>query len=379
MVYLDYSATTPVSKDVLDSFVKANTDFIGNANSLHKLGLNIDNLINSATLQVAKILDVNPSEIIYTSGSSESNNLAIKGVCLKYKNRGREIITSHFEHSSVIEPLKYLKTLGYTIKYVESDEYGRVNLEHLKKLLTSETILVSINAVNSEIGILNPINEIGKILKEYPNCFYHVDMTQAIGKIAVDFENISLASFSAHKFYGLKGIGVLYKKEGIMLEPLFHGGKSTTVFRSGTPAHPLIVSLSKALRLATTDIYKNYEYVQRLNQYLQEKLKTFSYVHINSNEFCIPHILNISVDGVRAETMLHALEQYEIYISTKSACADEDAMSESVFALTKDKNKAKSSIRISLSYLTTFEELDFFVDSFRKCYEKLNLYTKRKK
>lgn len=371
MVYLDYSATTPVNKDVLDSFVKANTDFIGNANSLHKLGLNIDNLIASATNQVARILNVNSREIIYTSGSSESNNLAIIGLCLKYKNRGKEIITTHFEHSSVIEPLNYLETLGYTIKYVESDEYGRVDLDNLQKLLTSETILVSINAVNSEIGILNPINEIGKILNEYSNCFYHVDLTQAIGKIDVNLENIDMASFSAHKFYGLKGIGVLYKKEGIMLEPLIHGGKSTTAFRSGTPAHPLIVSLSKALRLATTDIYKNYEYVKRLNAYLQEKLKTLSYVQINSNEFCIPHILNISVIGVKAETMLHALEQYEIYISTKSACADEDAMSESVLALTKDKNKAKSSIRISLSYLTTFEELDYFFDSFQKCYEQL--------
>ncbi len=373
MVYLDYSATTPVNKEVLDSFYKCNLEFTGNANSLHKLGINITDLINSATRQIASILKVNSSEIIYTSGSSEGNNLAIIGLCLKYPNRGKEIITTHYEHSSVYGPISYLETLGYTCKYVSCDEYGRVDLKSLQELVNDNTILVSVNAVNSEIGIENPINEIGEILKNYPKCFYHVDMTQAIGKIPVNFENIDLAVFSAHKFYGLKGIGVLYKKDGIMLEPLIHGGKSTTVYRSGTPAHPLIASISKSLRVATDDLYKNYEYVKKLNNYLKDKLKYLNNVYINSNEYCIPHILNISVVGIKAETMLHALEEYDIYISTKSACADEDALSESVLALTNDPEKAKSSIRISLSYLTTFAELDYFVECFSKCLDKLSL------
>ncbi len=371
MVYLDYSATTPVNKEVLDSFYKCNLDFVGNANSLHKLGVNISTLIKSATDQIASILNVNSSEIIYTSGSSEGNNAAIIGLCLKYPNRGKEIITTPFEHSSVTGAIAYLKTLGYTCKYAPCDEYGRVDVEALKKIISDNTVLVSVCAVNSEIGIQNPVNEIGKMLKEFPKCFFHVDMTQAIGKISVSLENIDLAVFSAHKIYGLKGIGILYKKDGIMLEPLIHGGLSTTIYRSGTPAHPLIVSISKSLRLSTTDLYKNYEYVKKLNDYLKEKLKKFSHVYINSNEYCIPHILNISIPGIKAETMLHALEEYEIYISTKTACASLNSLSESVLALTKDKERASSSLRISLSHLTTFSELDYFIECFSKCLEKL--------
>lgn len=371
MIYLDYSATTPVNKDVLESFNKASLEFVGNANSLHKLGSNIDNLIFSATKQIKDILKLNDSEVIYTSGSSESNNLAIKGICFKYQNRGKHIITSHYEHSSTIEAIKYLETLGFEVSYVNSNEFGVIDLEHLKTLLRDDTILVSINAVNSEIGIKEPINEIGKILRSYPKCFYHVDLTQAIGKIDVCFTDIDLASFSAHKIYGLKGIGCLIKKNNILLEPLIHGGKSTTLFRSGTPAHPLIVSISKALRLINNDLNSNYLYVEKLNNYLKEQLINKKDVYINSNEYCIPHILNVSIKGIKAETFMHALEEYDIYVSTKTACSDEDSYSESVFALTNDLDLAKSSIRISLSHLTTKEEIDNFILAFNSCYSKL--------
>lgn len=371
MIYLDYSATTPVNKDVLESFNKASLEFVGNANSLHKLGSNIDNLIFSATKQIKDILKLNDSEVIYTSGSSESNNLAIKGICFKYQNRGKHIITSHYEHSSTIEAIKYLETLGFEVSYVNSNEFGVIDLEHLKTLLRDDTILVSINAVNSEIGIKEPINEVGKILRSYPKCFYHVDLTQAIGKIDVCFTDIDLASFSAHKIYGLKGIGCLIKKNNILLESLIHGGKSTTLFRSGTPAHPLIVSISKALRLINNDLNSNYLYVEKLNNYLKEQLINKKDVYINSNEYCIPHILNVSIKGIKAETFMHALEEYDIYVSTKTACSDEDSYSESVFALTNDLDLAKSSIRISLSHLTTKEEIDKFVLAFNSCYSKL--------
>lgn len=371
MIYLDYSATTPVNKEVLDSFNKVSLGFIGNSNSLHSLGVKTTNLIENATKQIADILNVKENEIIYTSGSSESNNLAIKGICLKYQNRGKHIITTNYEHSSVYGPIEYLKRLGFSVSIVECDEYGVININHLKQIIRDDTILVSVNAVNSEIGIKQPIEEIGELLKKYKKCFYHVDLTQAIGKIDVDLTNIDLASCSAHKIYGLKGIGCLIKKEKVLLEPLIHGGKSTTDFRSGTPAHALIVSMSKALRLATIDLDKKYNYVLELNKYLKESLEKYEGVFINSNDKCIPHILNISIVPVKAETFMHALEKYDIFVSTKSACSDEGSLSESVLALTKEVTKAKSSIRISLSYLTTKNEIDEFIKYFDKCYKEL--------
>ena len=373
MIYLDYSASTPVNKEVLDSFNKACLDFPGNSNSLHTLGNKSNELIEMATKQIADILKVKSNEIIYTSGSSESNNLAIKGICNKYKSRGKHIITTHYEHSSVYGPLGYLQTLGYEVDFVNSKDDGTVDLEHLSSLLTDDTILVSINAINSEIGIIQPINEIGKIVSKFPKCFYHVDLTQTISKIDVDLSNIDLASFSAHKFFGLKGIGVLIKKEKIALEPLIHGGKSTTVFRSGTPAHPLIVSISKALRIAVMDLDNKYNYVKELNQIVVKGLEKYPEVYINSNDKCLPHVLNVSVVGIKPETFLHALEKHEVYISTQTACSSEKAISGSVLALTNDEERAKSSIRISLSYITTKEEINKFLEIFDKCYKELKL------
>lgn len=371
MIYLDYSATTPVNKEVLDSFSKACLEYPGNPNSLHSLGTKSNNMINAAISQIAKILNVKNEEIIFTSGSSESNNLAIKGIALKYQNRGKHIITTPFEHSSIYGPISYLQTLGFEFDFVEIKEDGTVDLDNLKSLLRDDTILVSINSVNSEIGIIQPIEEIGKILKEYPTCFFHVDMTQSIGKINIPLDNVDLMSFSAHKFFGLKGIGCLIKKEKILVEPLIHGGKSTTIFRSGTPALPLIVSLSKALRLATTDLDKHFTYVKELNNYVREHLSKYKNVYINSTEKCSPYVLNISILGVKPETFVHALERDEVYISTQSACSTANTSSKAVYALTKSEERAASSVRISLSYVTTYEELDLFFKVFDKCYNEL--------
>lgn len=372
MIYLDYSATTPVDKRVLDSFNKACLDYPGNANSIHSLGVKSNALINAATKQISEILGVLPSEIIYTSGSSESNNLAIKGICEKYQNRGKHIITTKYEHSSIYGPISYLQRHGFEIDFVESDELGRVDLDSLKKLVREDTILVSITSVNSEIGIMNPIEEIANILKKYPKIFFHVDMTQSIGKYKIDLKNIDLISMSAHKIFGLKGIGMLIKKEKIMLEPIIHGGKSTTVFRSGTPALPLIVSLSKALRLIYENIDENYQKVKKLNLILREKLQTIPNIYINSNEVCSPYVLNISAVGVKPETMVHALEEHEIYISTQTACSSNDTLSKAVLELTKDIDRASTSLRISLSYLTTEEEIETFLKVFEECFNKLS-------
>lgn len=369
MTYLDYSATTPTSEEVLNTFVEVSRKYIGNPNSLHKLGVEANEIIKASTKQISNLLNIKESEIIYTSGASESNNTAIKGIALKYQNRGKHIITTEFEHSSIYGPLTYLQKQGFKVDFVKTDEFGRVDINNLKELLTDETVLVSVGYINSEIGIIQSIDEIGKLLNSYPKCYFHVDMTQALGKIKVNLTNVDLASFSAHKIYGIKGIGMLYKKENISLEPLIHGGKSTTVFRSGTPATALIASFAKAMRLILEDLDKKHEYISKLNKMLKEGLK-YDKVYINSNEHCIPNVLNISVVGVKPETMLHALEKYDIYISTQTACST-GTSSKSVFALTKDENRAKSSLRISLSHLTKENDIKYFLEKFEVCYKEL--------
>ena len=366
MVYLDYSATTPVDEEVLETYVKA-SKFIGNPNSLHKLGLEAKHLIDASTEQIAQILKVKPQEIIYTSGASEANNLAIKGI-MAYKNRGKHIITTNLEHSSIYGPINYLEKQGYEISYVPLKD-GLVDIKELEKLIKNDTILISINAVNSETGIRQPIEEIGKLLKKYPKVIFHSDVTQAIGKIEIDLTNVDLASFSAHKFFGPKGIGVLIKKENIVLTPLISGGKSTTIYRSGTPATPLIVAMAKALRLAYTNIKKDNEKIAELNKIIQEKLITYNNVFINSNKNSIPHILNFSILGIKSETFMHALEENNIYISMQSACATRDT-SRTILALTNSEEKALTSMRLSIAKITTIEEVNYFLKCFDECYRR---------
>ena len=373
MVYLDYSATTPVDKEVLETFNKVCMDYPGNSNSLHSLGVKSKELEDYATEEIAKMLKVKPSEVIYTSGASESNNTAIKGICLKYQNRGKHIITTSLEHSSVIAPLNYLTNLGFEVDFVKINDQGLVDLDDLKRLLRDDTILVSICMVDSEIGLRQPIKEIAEILKDYPKCFFHVDCTQALGKIPVDLSCVDLASMSGHKIYGMKGIGLLIKKENIQIEPLIHGGKSTTAFRSGTPALPLIVSMMKAMKLVVPTVDENYKYVSKLNKKVIDKLKEYPLVHINSTVNSMPNTINFSIRKIKPETFLHALDNHEIYISTKSACSSADSMSNSVYALTKDKELASHSLRISLSFKTTEEEINEFFKVFDECYKQLDM------
>lgn len=367
MTYLDYSATTPVDKEVLNSFIKA-SEYIGNPNSLHDLGVKSKHLIDASTNQIANILNVKPSEIIYTSGASESNNTIIKAV-RAFKNRGKHIITTKLEHSSVYGPLKQLEQEGFKIDYVPLKN-GIVQIDKLKQMITDNTVLVTISMVNSETGLRQPIEEIGKLLKNYPKIIFHSDITQAVGKIKIDLTNVDAASFSAHKFFGFKGIGVLYKKENLIIEPLIAGGKSTTTFRSGTPPLELIVSMAKALRLSHENIESDYQKVQKLNEILKENLKKYPDVSINSNENSIPHILNISIKNIKPETMLHSLEENQIYISTQSACALGN-ISQAVKALTQNEKLAQTSIRISISKKTTKIDIENFIKAFSKSYKNL--------
>ena len=371
MIYLDYSATTPVAEEVIETYSKVCREFIGNPNSLHRLGLDAKKLIDASTKQISSILKVSQDEIIYTSGASEANNLAIKGVASKYSNRGRHIITTELEHSSIVAPLNYLQSRGYEIDFVKLDSNGLVDLNDLDRLIRDDTILVTIASVNSEVGIKQNLKEISKIVRKNPKIIFHSDVTQSIGKEVVDFSCLDLASMSCQKFFGMKGIGALYKKNNLIIDPLIHGGKSTTKFRSGTPATPLIASFAKALRLVYEDFSSRDKYVNELSKYLKEKLKNLD-ISINSNDYCVPQILNLSIKNIKPETMQHALENYDIFISTQTACSTGD-YSKVVYALTNDKELASHSIRISLSYETTYEEIDKFIEVFTKLLNELNL------
>ena len=370
MIYLDNSATTMVDDRVLETFNKVCKNYPGNSNSLHSLGIKSKELEEYATEKISNLLGVKPSEVIYTSGASESNNTVLKGVASKYKNRGNHIITTPLEHSSVLETCKYLESKGFVIDYVKIKDNGLIDIEDLERLLTDNTILVSVAYVDSELGIKQDIDTIGKIVKKYPKCYFHVDATQAIGKIKVDPTNIDFISMSAHKIFGLKGIGLLIKKDNIVIDNLIHGGKSTTIYRSGTPALPLICSLMKALELVIPNIDKNYEYVSLLSNKIKDNLEKYDNIHINSTENSIPYIINFSVIGVKPETFIHTMEEENIYLSTKSACSTSD-MSLSVDSIYHNRKISMSSIRISLSYKNTEEEIDKFIEVFDKIYNKL--------
>jgi cysteine desulfurase len=371
MIYLDYAANTPVDPRVMEYFVDCTNQYIANPNSVHPLGKEADDRMKKITDKIAELLGVKPGEIIYTSGASEANNLAIKGVVNANRRNGKHIISTGLEHSSVSGTLTYLQSIGYEIDMVDITGDGMVDITHLKELLRKDTVLVSVSYVDSELGIRQPIEEIGELLQSYPNCYFHVDATQAVGKIPVHLSNIDLFSFTPHKFFGLNGCGILIRKEQVAIEPLIHGGTSTTIYRSGSPALALAASLEKALELAILHQEERYQYVTYLHNELISELTKYKKVRINSTRYSIPHIINLSVQGVKATAFQEALSEAGICISTKSACSVLNSPSRPVYEVTKDKKNALSSWRISISHVTTGEEIKAFLNVFRSCYEKL--------
>lgn len=377
-IYLDYAANTPVDREVLNSFNEASLKYFGNPNSTHSLGKIAKESIDTATNNILNNLkekyNINENmELIYTSGSSESNNLAIKGVARAYRESGKHIITTFLEHSSVSSPLTRLKEQGYEIDLLNIKSDGKIDLEHLKGLLRKDTILVSISSVDSEVGTIQQIEEIAKIIKNYSNCFLHIDCTQSIGKINMNLEGVDLISFAPHKFYGLNGFGALLKKKEIVLEPLIHGGASTSIYRSGTPVTAQIIAMDKAVELAIKNQDERFKYVEKLNSELREKLNNYENVQINTTSKENPYILNLSIKGVKAVDFKQELEKYGVCISIKSACSVVISPSRSVMAITHDRKRALSSWRISLSHLVTEEEIEEFMKIFDICYKELLL------
>lgn len=371
MIYLDYAASTPVDEDVLDNFVKTTKEEYANPNSNHSLGLNAKNIIDESTNKIAKLLNVLPEEIIYTSGATESNNLAIRGTAERYKNKGKHIIVSSLEHSSIIASCTYLQELGYDIDLIPINHDGLVDIDTLKKMIREDTILVSVCAVDSEIGLVQPIEEIGKFLKNYDNIVFHTDASQAIGKVNIDYSNSDLITIAPHKFYGMNGISILIKRKNVSLKPIILGGKSTTVYRSGTPVINMITSTSVALEKALRLLEERNEYIQKLNNKVISTLKEYKNVHINNTDKSIPHTINVSIKGVKSSLFASKLNENSVMVSTKTSCCPLNTPSKLVYALTKDKSLASTSIRISLSHLTTESEIDEFLKIFDKCYKEM--------
>lgn len=375
-LYLDYAANTPVDEEVLKTFNNATLKYFANPNATHGLGVEVNEKIIKTTDEIINLFKENTClndnmEIVYTSGSSESNNLAIKGVAQSYKENGKHIISTFLEHSSVSSPLSYLKEQGYEIDIVGITSDGKVDVDELKRLIRNDTILVSVCYVDSEVGNVQPIQEIAEIVSRYPNCFLHVDATQAVGKTEVDFSGIDLISFAPHKFNGLNGFGGLLKKKDMVLEPLINGGASTTIYRSGTPVIGQICALERALELTFDNFKKRYEYVNKLNEKLRSKLLSYDNVKINTVSKNNPYILNVSVNGIKAVDFKKKLEEYGVCISIKSACTVTITPSRIVMSMTHDRKRAFASWRISLSHLVTEEDIDKFLEIFDKCYKKM--------
>lgn len=366
MIYFDYTATTPVDKEVLDAYIKTQNNFFANTNSLHKLGQISKFMFDKATNELKDLLSLK-HKIIYTSNATEANNLGIFGVVEKYE-KGK-IITSKIEHASVFEVFRNLENKGYDVVYLDVDENGIINLDQLQKELNKDVILVSIMWVNNIVGSIQPIKEVIKLLKSYPKVKLHVDAVQGICKIKPDFDfnDIDIITFSGHKIYAPKGIGVLAIKENLDLAFRLFGATNQYSIKPGTLDLALVVSLCKAVKVINPKIDEHFEYVSKLNNYIRESLSKAKQIIINSPQNASPYIFNISIPKVQGETVLHYLEEANIYVSTGSACSSKLKKPErTVYAMTNSLERATSSIRISLSHLTTKQEVEKLVEVLEK-------------
>jgi len=366
MIYFDYTATTPVLQEVLDTYIKFQKNFFANTNSLHKLGQESKFMLDKATNEIKDILGLK-HKIIYTTNATEANNLGIFGVVEKFN--GGKVITTKIEHPSVYEVYKSLEEKGYEVVYLDVDENGIINLDELKHELNKDVLLVSIMWVNNIVGSIQPINEVIKLVKQYPKVKLHIDAVQGICKIRNDFDfnDIDILTFSGHKLFAPKGIGVLAVKENLELNSRLFGAKNQYGIKPGTLDLALVASLCKAIKIMYPKLDSHYEYVLKLNKYLREKLKTHKQIIINSKENSSPYIFNISIPKVQGETVVHLLEEEDIYVSTGSACSSKLKKPEkTIYAMTKSLELATSSIRISLSHLTTYEDIEKLVKVLEK-------------
>ena len=381
--YLDNSATTRVLESVRDVVVKTMMEDFGNPSSRHEKGVKAERYLKEAREAIAATMKVNEKEIFFTSGGTESDNWALIGAALANQRAGKHIITSAIEHAAVIQPLMYLEELGFRVTYLPVDRQGHICLEDLKKALCEDTILVSVMYVNNEMGAVEPIEEIGKIVKGYrSNILFHVDAIQAYGKYRIYPKRlgIDLLSVSGHKLHGPKGTGFLYVKEKTKLRPLILGGGQQKGMRSGTDNVPGIAGLGVAAREAYRDFDAKVAHMYVLKSRMMEGIRKLPDTQINNGEGeeSAPHIVSVSFRGVRSEVLLHALEEREIYVSSGSACSSNKKLPVSTVLkeIHLEKELLETTLRFSFCEQTTAEEIDYCLQVLGELLPVLRRYTR---
>ncbi|MER2040800.1 cysteine desulfurase family protein [Desemzia incerta] len=373
MIYFDNSATTKVDDSVLETFVQVSQKMNGNPSSLHRLGDLADGLLQQSRKQIASLLKVKDSEIYFTSSGTEGDNWAIKGTAIEKMRYGKHLITTSVEHPAVKESMAQLEQLRFKVTYLPVDETGVVSVSDLRKALRPDTVLVSVMAVNNEVGSIQPIDEIGEVLREYPSIHFHVDAVQAVGKIPLDLSSssrIDLATFSGHKFHGLKGTGFLYIKHGRKIAPLMSGGGQEGGRRNGTENVAGIAAMSRALRLLFDQQEQKTANQRLIRDYLMDELSKYPKVQLFSTKKGAPHIICFGLQGIRGEVSVHAFEKEDIFISTTSACSSRNKTTSSTLsAMGVPEKTATGAVRVSLADTSTMEEARQFLTAFDALYQ----------
>ncbi len=382
-IYFDNSATTKIDLTVLAKMNELNDSLYANPSAMHRLGFLVEEEVKKATEGIAKNINAEAKEIIWTSGGSESNNLAIKGYLDAYKRKGNRLITTTIEHPSVYRCFKKLEEDGFDVRYLKVDSTGHIDIEELKSLIDDNTILVSIMYVNNEIGSVQDIDNIGKTIKTINNnCAFHVDFVQGYGKYRVDVKKskIDFLSISSHKFYGPKGVGVLYKNKDVRINPIILGGSQQNGYRAGTLNTTGIIGTYVASDLVYTNLNDEFTRLKNLKKFLIDELlsldKKYGIITINSNmdDTFAPHIVSISFRGIRAEVMLHALEEKGVYVSSGSACSSHDKKTSStLLSIGLKPEIAESTIRISFGRYNNENEIISFISILDELIPKLNI------
>lgn len=379
MIYFDSSATTIIKKEVRDYVNENIIKNFGNPSSLHRLGIDAEKIVNKTKGTISKIINCSYKEIYFTSGGTEANNIAIIGSAKRNIKKGKHIITSSIEHSSVISSCKYLESIGYDITYLNPDKHGFIDFKLVKEALRDDTILVSIMHINNEVGTIQNIKNIGELVKKSKNAYFHVDAVQSYGKIPIDVKayNIDMLSISAHKIHGYKGIGALYVKKDILIEPLFYGGHQEKGLRPGTENMPGILSLYKASEIISEEMDVNYKNARKIKNIIINGLENNKDIKINSSEKngnYSPYILSISFKNFKGEVMLHTLEQNKLFVSTGSACNSKKKQYSHVLkAMEVDEEFIDGTIRLSFSSLNTEEEAQQSLKIIDRSIELLNM------
>ena len=377
MIYFDNSATTAIYPSALDTYVKTSQRIMGNPSSLHDLGTQANRLLQQARKQTADLLNVKTNEVFFTSGGTEGDNWVLKGTAIAKREYGDHLIISSVEHPAVSRTAEQLKELGCEVSIAPVDQNGFVKVEQLAKLIRPETILVSVMGVNNEMGAIQPIEAISKVLEDHPTIHFHVDAVQAIGKVEQEkwlTPRVDFATFSAHKFHGPRGVGFIYWKEGKKLAPLLNGGGQESGQRATTENLPGIVPMSRALRLHLEKKAERTNHTAVIRQYLKDSLASYEKVTIFSgDEDFAPHILTFGIKGIRGEVLVHALEEKQIFVSTTSACSSRKKVdSSTLHAMGVPHDIATTAIRVSLDEANTMAEAEQFMVIFNHLYDKFS-------